>query len=47
MGEGRRAGVETEESLLFALDKTKAHNVVFKFDPKTNKWCIEFEVRKK
>ena len=33
--------------LLFALDKTKKHNVIFKFDPKTNKWCIEFEKMKK
>ena len=29
--------------LLFALDKTKKHNVIFNFDPKTNKWYVEFE----
>ena len=32
--------------LLFALDKSKKHNVVFKLDNKTNKWYIEFEGRK-
>lgn len=29
--------------LLFALDKTKKHNVVFQFDSKLNRWYIEFE----
>ncbi len=29
--------------LLFALDKKKKHNVVFKFDNQRNKWYIEFE----
>jgi len=29
--------------LLFAIDKTKKQNVVFKFDPDSNKWYIEFE----
>lgn len=29
--------------LLFALDKSKKHNVVFKFDSKSNKWYVEFE----
>ena len=34
--------------LLFALDKTKKHNVVFKYEAKTHKWYIEFEpVRKR
>jgi len=33
--------------LLFALDKDKKHNVVFSFDPKTNKWYIKFEEHKK
>ncbi len=33
--------------LLFALDKTKKHNVVFKFDSKTGRWYVEFEVSKK
>jgi len=33
--------------LLFALDKSKKHNVLFTFDSKTNKWFIEFEVMKK
>ena len=33
--------------LLFALDKTKKHNVVFKFDTKTHRWYIEFEESKK
>ncbi len=31
--------------LLFALDKTKKHNVVFKFDKKENRWYIEFEAQ--
>ena len=29
--------------LLFAIDKTKKHSVVFIFDKKQNKWYIEFE----
>jgi len=29
--------------LLFALDKKKKHNVVFSYDPKLNKWYVEFE----
>jgi hypothetical protein len=33
--------------LLFALDKTKKHDVAFVFDPKSNKWFIEFEQAKK
>lgn len=33
--------------LLFALDKSKKHNVLFKFDSKLQKWYVEFEVAKK
>ena len=33
--------------LLFALDKTKKHNVLFKFDKKENRWYLEFEEVKK
>jgi len=29
--------------LLFALDKTKKHNVIFNYDPKTRRWFIDFE----
>ncbi|MFW6449935.1 MAG: hypothetical protein ACOCZ6_02675 [Nanoarchaeota archaeon] len=29
--------------LLFAVDKTKKNNVVFKFEPETNRWYVEFE----
>lgn len=29
--------------LLFALDKSKKHNVVFNYDPTTGRWYIEFE----
>ena len=29
--------------LLFALDKSKKHNVIFKFDTKTHRWYVEFE----
>ncbi|MBI4149989.1 hypothetical protein HY488_01145 [Candidatus Woesearchaeota archaeon] len=29
--------------LLFALDKTKKHEVVFKYDKATHRWYIEFE----
>ena len=32
--------------LLFALDKTKKHNVVFSYDPSANKWFIKFEETK-
>ncbi|MFC1728280.1 hypothetical protein ACFLZ7_02335 [Nanoarchaeota archaeon] len=32
--------------LLFALDKSKKHNVLFKFDQKTQKWYVEFEEAK-
>jgi hypothetical protein len=32
--------------LLFALDKKKKHNVVFNFEPDTNKWYVEFEEQK-
>ncbi len=33
--------------LLFALDKDRKHNVVFSFDPQTNKWYLKFEQIKK
>ncbi len=29
--------------LLFALDINKKHNVVFSYDPDTNKWYVKFE----
>lgn len=29
--------------LLFAIDKKKKHEVVFKFDKKNNRWYVEFE----
>ena len=29
--------------LLFAVDKSKRHNVVFKYDPAANRWYIQFE----
>ncbi|MFC1741548.1 hypothetical protein ACFL3V_03360 [Nanoarchaeota archaeon] len=29
--------------LLFALDKEKKHNVLFKFDDQSNRWYIDFE----
>jgi len=32
--------------LLFAIDKTKKHSVVFKYDPVSNRWYIEFEEQK-
>ncbi len=32
--------------LLFALDKKRKHNVLFKFDNKTNRWYVEFEETK-
>ena len=33
--------------LLFAVDKAKKHNVLFKYDAKLNKWYVEFEEAKK
>ena len=32
--------------ILFALDKSKKHNVVFKFDKETNRWYVDFEETK-
>lgn len=32
--------------LLFKLNKSKKHNVIFKYDPKKDKWYIEFEEEK-
>ena len=29
--------------LLFAIDKSKKYNVVFKFDESLNRWYIKFE----
>ena len=29
--------------LLFALDKSKKHNVLFTFDQQSNRWFVEFE----
>ena len=29
--------------LLFAIDKSKKYNVIFKFDESSRKWYIEFE----
>ena len=29
--------------LLFAVDKTRKHNVVFRYDPTANRWYILFE----
>jgi len=29
--------------LLFALDKSKKWSVMFRFDPKQNRWYIDFE----
>jgi len=29
--------------LLFALDMKKKHEVVFRFEKKTNRWYVEFE----
>ncbi|MFH1505473.1 MAG: hypothetical protein ABIE94_00610 [archaeon] len=29
--------------LLFSLDLKQKHNVLFKFDPETKRWYIEFE----
>ena len=33
--------------MLFSLDIKKKHEVLFKFDNKTSKWYVEFEVSKK
>jgi len=33
--------------LLFALDKEKKHNVLFKFDKEKGRWYVEFEENKK
>ena len=33
--------------LLFAIDKSKKYNVIFKFDESSRKWYIEFEEMKK
>jgi hypothetical protein len=32
--------------LLFALDKSKKHSVVFTYDSKSSRWYIEFEETK-
>jgi len=32
--------------LLFAIDKSKKHYVVFKFDESSNRWYVEFEEMK-
>ncbi len=32
--------------LLFAIDKSQKHFVVFNYDPKTNRWYINFEREK-
>jgi hypothetical protein len=29
--------------LLFALDASKKHNVIFAYDPVANKWFLKFE----
>ena len=31
--------------LLFAIDKSQKHNVVFKFDENSNRWYVELEKR--
>ena len=31
--------------LLFALDKNRKHDVVFKFNPETSEWTIRFDER--
>jgi len=33
--------------LLFAVDTSKKHNIIFKFDEKTNRWYIELEKAQK
>jgi hypothetical protein len=32
--------------LLFALDKSKKYNVVFRYEVPSNRWYIEFQERK-
>jgi hypothetical protein len=32
--------------LLFSLDLSKKHDIVFKFDQKQKKWYVEFEEKK-
>ena len=32
--------------LLFAIDKSKKCNIIFKFDEKSSRWYIEFEETK-
>jgi hypothetical protein len=32
--------------LLFAVDKSKKNNVVFKYDPELQKWYLEVEAEK-
>lgn len=41
----RGSSVETTipKPILFALDLTKKHEAVFKFDSKNNRWYIDFE----
>ena len=34
------------QALLLTLDPEKKHNILFKFDTKTNRWYIEFEENK-
>lgn len=29
--------------MLFALDLSKKHDVLFRFDPKSKRWYVEFE----
>lgn len=33
--------------LLFSVDKSKKHEVVFEFDPKTNRWYVNIEENQK
>jgi len=33
--------------LLFAIDKSKKQDILFKYDSKQNKWYIEFEEAKR
>lgn len=33
--------------LLFALDKSQKHNVVFNYEPETNRWYVDFEEQDK
>jgi len=33
--------------ILFAVDKTKKHDVVFNYDPKSLRWYVEFDKRRK